>query len=99
MVLGVWRSLPAEDRAALAGVEFVEDDTLPPGRLADAGDRLVRLRAGLERHPSAKAIIAHELAHIAEGHDTLARARPHLAPILEQAADARAAQWGYQVPR
>jgi hypothetical protein len=33
----VWRSLPAEDRVALAGVVFEEHDALPGNAWADAG--------------------------------------------------------------
>lgn len=99
LVLDVWRSLPAEDRAALEGVAIEEWDALPHGAWADAGDRLIRLRSDLVHHPQAKSIAAHELAHIVENHDALLRARPHLRDVIEAAADARAAQWGYLVPR
>lgn len=93
-VRAAWAAIPEQDRRHLAGVTFeVLDAHELPGRLADAGEHYVRIRADLPDGLLGRAIVAHELGHIYGAHDAEVRAGHLKVEAAEAVADALVLRW------
>lgn len=97
-IVNVWERLPLNVRRSLADVVFTEAPAAEmKGRLADAGQRDIRIKAGLRIASDAVivGILAHELGHVAGCHFQRVVAGAMTPEAAELEADAYALGWGF----